>query len=341
MTLARIPLRSGLMTFRVGIALSSGGAAGVAHIGVIEELLRAGIQVQCVAGTSAGAMVGGAFAAGRLDELRERVLLSTRRRRTALFDPVWPRNGLLGGRRAMALLGSCGEENIEDLPVSFAALATDLDSGRRVAVRNGSLRDAVRASIAIPGVFSPVCHRGRLLVDGALTDPVPVGPTRELGATFVIASSVIGSAETALTTRCFAERTPSTVRRLVARALGSVGVGTRAVCTKPLEALLADADGTAAVRTDGLSDILFKASAVVQTTIAAVRLRDEPPDFLIAPAAYDIGLFELHRAAEAIEAGRAAVREALPELLEVLAEARARSQPFRWWPASARPAVAA
>lgn len=241
----------------------------------------------------------------------------------------------------MALLGSCGEENIEDLPVSFAALATDLDSGRRVAVRNGSLRDAVRASIAIPGVFSPVCHRGRLLVDGALTDPVPVGPTRELGATFVIASSVIGSAETALTTRCFAERTPSTVRRLVARALGSVGVGTRAVCTKPLEALLADADGTAAVRTDGLSDILFKASAVVQTTIAAVRLRDEPPDFLIAPAAYDIGLFELHRAAEAIEAGRAAVREALPELLEVLAEARARSQPFRWWPASARPAVAA
>src|SRR5262249_14800749 len=105
------------MALRVGIALSSGGAAGIAHIGVIEELTRAGIEVECVAGTSAGAMVGGAFAAGQLDELRERVVQSGRGRRMALFDPIWPRNGLLGGRRAMTLLGQCGSQTIESLPL--------------------------------------------------------------------------------------------------------------------------------------------------------------------------------------------------------------------------------
>jgi NTE family protein len=327
------------MALRVGIALSSGGAAGIAHIGVIEELTKAGISIDCVAGTSAGAMVGGAFAAGQLDEFRRRVLSSSRRRRTAWFDPVWPRCALLGGRHAMALLGPCAAQNIEDMPLRFAAVATDLDSAERIALGAGPLRDAVRASIAIPGIFAPLCRRGRLLVDGALTDPVPVGPARDLGATFVIASSVIGSAETALTTRCFAPRRQSAVRRFVERALGPFNPRPAAV-TGPLGALV-DPDSGTAMRTDGLADILCKASAVVQTTIAAVRLRDEPPDFLIAPAAYEIGVFELQRAEEAIELGRAAARAALPDLLAALEAAQGYGQSFRWWPTATRPAVAA
>jgi NTE family protein len=327
------------MAVRVGIALSSGGAAGVAHIGVIEELIRAGISIECVAGTSAGAMVGAAFAAGQLADFRERVLRSSRQRRLALFDPVWPRSALLGGRRAMALLTACAAQSIEDLPLRFAAVATDLDSGQRVSVGTGLLGDAVRASIAIPGVFAPLCRRGRLLVDGALTDPVPVGPTRELGATFIIASSVIGSAKTALTTRRFVHRRQSAVRRFVDRALGPLASSPQLTGPDTVQELVDPETG--GMRTDGLADILFKASAVVQTTIAAVRLRDEPPDFLIAPRAYDIGLFELHRAEEAIELGREAARAALPELRAALEAAETQSQLFRWWPTPARPAVAA
>ena len=314
------------MALRIGVALSSGGAAGLAHVGVLEELVGAGIDIQCVAGSSAGAMVGAAFAAGRLDEFRERVLARAGRRRLALFDPIWPRNGLLGGRRAVALLGACATASIEDLPLRYAAIATDLDSGRRIAQCSGAVGDAIRASIAIPGVFAPVCCSGRLLVDGALSDPVPVGPTRELGATFVIASSVIGSAETALTTRCFAAP-PAPLHRRIARFLG-YGEPTCVVTGEPGAA---SEESSIAERSDGLAMILCKASNVVQTTIAAARLRDEPPDFLLAPPVFDIGVFEIVRAADAIEAGRVAARAALPELLDAIERARARSRPALHW----------
>ena len=325
------------MDVKVGVALSSGGAAGLAHIGVLEALREAGIEVECVAGTSAGAMVGAAFAADCLADFRQRVATWSRRHRMRLFDPIWPRSGLLGGRRALDLLGACAAQRIEALPRRFAAVATDLDSGRRAVLRNGVIGDAVRASIAIPGVFSPLCHRGRLLVDGALVDPIPIGPTRDLGATFVIASSVIGSAETALTTRCYAARSNRSLRGLFAGLFGAASIPSLDLD----EGLGEGADREAAVRSDGLTMILYKASAVVQTTIAAARLREEPPDFLIAPAAHDIGLFELQRGAEAIEAGRAAVRAALPELQAAIADVRRGRAPMRWWTARESESAAA
>jgi len=320
------------MTFRVGIALSSGGAAGLAHIGVIEELLRAGIEISCVAGTSAGAMVGGVFAAGGLDDFRDHMLGWARRRRLTLFDPIWPRIGLLGGRRTMQMLGSCASQRIEEMARRFTAVATDLDSGQRVTLSSGELGAAIRASISIPGVLAPVCRDGRLLVDGALVDPVPVGPARELGATFVIASSVIGSAGTALRTRCFAKPLASLPSRVLARVRNSAGLLSFARSDAVPAALAVAAAASTAEPTDGLSAVLYKASAVVQTTIAGARLRDEPPDFLIAPAAYEIGLFDVHRAAHAIEIGRAATRAALPDLLAALDDAQANARASsKWW----------
>lgn len=324
------------MDVKVGVALSSGGAAGLAHIGVLEALGEAGIEVECVSGTSAGAMVGAAFAADCLDEFQDRVASWSRRYRMRLFDPIWPRSGLLGGRRALDLLGGCAARDIETLPRRFAAVATDLDSGRRAVLRSGPIGDAVRASIAIPGVFSPLCRGGRLLVDGALVDPIPVGPTRELGASFVIASSVIGSAETALTTRCYAAPARRSLRAMLSGLFASAGTPTAAID----EQLRASVDAADAARSDGLTAILYKASAVVQTTIAAARLREEPPDFLIAPVAHEIGLFELQRGAEAIEAGRAAVRAALPELQEALAAVRRGRASTRWWTREAEAAAA-
>src|SRR5215470_421299 len=160
------------MSVRIGVALSSGGAAGLAHIGVLEELVAAGVEIECVAGTSAGAMVGAAFASGQLSEFRDRMMAWSRKRRVQWFDPIWPRNGLLGGRRAMEMVGPCAVGAIEDLPLRYAAVATDLDAGRSVVLRRGDIGEAIRASIAIPGVFTPQLRHGRRLVDGALLDPI-------------------------------------------------------------------------------------------------------------------------------------------------------------------------
>src|SRR5262245_38914629 len=248
-------------TVRIGVALSSGGAAGLAHIGVLEELVQAGIEIECVAGTSAGAMVGAAFASGHLEEFRDRVMSWSRRRRVSLFDPIWPRNGLLGGRRAMELLGSCATGAIEDLPLRYAAVATDLDSGQLVVLRSGDVCQAIRASIAVPGVFTPQLWHGRRLVDGALLDPVPVGPANELGATFVIAVSVIGTAETLVMRRD--DPQPARFRRLLARVWRSASPALGTVTAVPYSAMI-DAEPVEE-HSDGLATILCKASMVVQT----------------------------------------------------------------------------
>jgi NTE family protein len=220
----------------------------------------------------------------------------------------------------MDLLGQCAGGPIEELPMPYAAVATDLDSGRLVVLRSGDVCDAIRASIAIPGVFSPQLWNGRRLVDGALRDPVPVGPARELGATFVIAVSVLGN-EDDLVPRCAAPP-PDRLQRLLARVWG----GARSPTESPVPGI---DEEPAVEHTDGLASILCKASIVVQTTIAAARLRESPPDFLIAPAASDIGAFEVQRAAEAIEVGRAAARAALPALVAAIEAQRAELR--RWW----------
>ena len=313
------------MNVRIGVALSSGGAAGLAHIGVLEELVAAGVEIQCVAGTSAGAMVGAAFASGRLEEFRDRMMTWSRKRRVSLFDPIWPRNGLLGGRRAMEMLGPCAGGMIEDLPLRYAAVATDLDSGRLVVLRSGDVREAIRASIAIPGVFAPQLWNGRRLVDGALLDPIPVAPTRALGATFIIAVSVIGDGST-LAIRRVDDPSPARLRNFLARVWRSGRGPERAGAAADSGG---DDNGAAVEHSDGLAAILCKASLVVQATIAASRLRESPPDCLIAPAAHDIGAFEVHRASEAIEAGRAAAREALPGLLGAIEAAR--NEARSWW----------
>ncbi len=176
----------------VGVALSGGGAAGLAHAGVLAELTAAGIPIHCVAGTSAGAMVGAAYAANHLAEFRKTMCGLTRRRVLLLFDPTWPHSGLLGGRRALELIRPYVGERIEDLAHPYAAVATDLQSGAEVVLRHGNVVEAIRASIAIPGLFTPQRWQGRLLVDGGLVNPLPVDVARQLGAQFVIAVSVLG-----------------------------------------------------------------------------------------------------------------------------------------------------
>lgn len=305
---------------RIGVALSGGGAAAMAHIGVLEEFAAAAIPIDCVSGTSAGAMVGAAFAARQLDAFRDTLCSLTRGRVLRLFDPTWPHTGLLEGRRALELVRPYLGERIERLPVSYAAVAADLQSGEEVILDEGDVVEAVRASIAIPGLFTPLRRRGRLLADGGLVNPVPVDVARQLGADFVVAVSVLNLPVDVLPNGNARRRlTQQWLERLFARentkrALDSI-VETR---QKPDAEL-------------GLIDVLSRASTVVQARIAAARLREQPPGYLITVPVPTMGLFDFHRTAEAVAAGRSAARQALPELLAAVAAAAPWSRRVSRW----------
>ncbi len=292
----------------IGLALGGGGAAALSSIGVIQELAAAGIPIHCVAGTSAGAIVGAAFASGRLDDLSDAMSSLTRSRFYTLFDPTWKRGGLMDGRRGMDLVAPFFGETIEALPMRFAAVATDLDTGEEVVLDNGPTADAVRASIAIPGVFCPQTTHGRVLVDGGLVNPIPVSVARAMGADYVIAASIL--------------RVGSFVEEFTNELLDAgtdVAEAADAVCAAPTDS------ANPSVQL-GVLDVLSKGSAVVQSHIAEAKLRVDPPEAFIAPRSEHIGVFELLRGAEAIECGREAARRAVPAILESIEAARQRHE---------------
>ncbi|HYB99891.1 MAG TPA: patatin-like phospholipase family protein [Candidatus Limnocylindrales bacterium] len=297
----------GKADLKIGVALGGGGAAGIACVGVLEELLAAGIRFHCVAGTSAGAVVGAALAAGRIDEFARIMTSLTRGRVMSLFDAVWPRSGLLAGRRGIELIQPVIGRRIEYLPMKFAAVATDLDTGDEVILEAGPVDEAIRASVAIPGIFRPHIIEGRVLVDGGLSNPVPVSVARRLGADFVIAISMLR---------------PSGVVEITATTSDA------ATPLDPHEPLAEDEDTQALHRLGeehlGIVQILTKGSVIVQSHIAAARFRDDPPDVFISPRATHIGIFELMRSGEAVEAGREMGKRALPAVLQAIEKERAR-----------------
>ncbi len=302
---------------KIGVALGGGGAAGLAYAGVVKELVAAGIHFDCIAGTSAGSAVGAALAAGRLDEFIEIMTTMSRSRVFRLIDPLWRREGLLGGRRAIEYIQSAvggSDRLIQDLAVPFAAVATDLQTGEEVILDRGPVTDAIRASIAIPGIFRPHLLDGRVLVDGGLSNPIPVSVARRLGADFVIGVSILRV-------------------RGVLRGSAPLAVLAGSVRHSPAdEVSRADADGHRLEDEAqmGILDVIAKSSAVVQAAIAGARLREDPADFFVCPRAENIGVFEMMRMAEAVECGRAAARRALPDLREALEQARRRhANPLR------------
>lgn len=162
----------------VSLVLGSGGARGLAHIGVIQALVNNGLDIRSIAGTSIGALVGGIYAAGRLDVYTRWVTALERGDVIRLLDFAFDRKGLFKGEKIINLLRDLiGDRNIEDLPVSFTAVATDLRTHKEVWLRRGPLFDAVRASMSIPTIFTPFDYQDMQLVDGGLVDPIPIAPT--------------------------------------------------------------------------------------------------------------------------------------------------------------------
>ena len=300
---------SGGLPLRVGVALGAGSAPALAEIGALEVLTEAGIPIHCVAGTSAGAIVGAAFAGGRLAELRECLAGLSRGRVMRLFDPTWPREGLLHGRRALEFIRPQLGETIEGLRLPYAAIATDLRSGDEVMLSHGPVFDAVRASIAIPGIFTPWRVGGRLLVDGGLVNPVPVSAARALGAEFVIAMNVLPLRDPKQPARFLHEHL---------KLVRSAGAAPRS--SEALEEKL------------GLVEIVWQASRILESQIASSRLEQDRPAGLLQIDVPELGMFDVHRTAELVEIGRRSAERALPELHRALARAvplRRRLQDWR------------
>jgi NTE family protein len=297
---------------KIGLALGSGSARGWSHIGVIRALEKQGIKPDIIAGCSIGALVGAAYAGGHLDTLEEWVNKLRFIDVVRLLD-VRMNGGLLEGDSLMASFrDKIVQLDIEKLPRPFAAVATDLNTGREVWLQKGSLPVAVRASIALPGLFSPVTLDDRWLVDGGLTNPVPVSLCRAMGADIIIAvnlnSDIVGKH---LNKQKRAESAEP--RDLFAQLLAKVNDSLK---DTRLSQWLARVESSHQI--PGMFEVMASAINIMQDRITKSRMAGDPPDILISPRLGSMGLLEFDRATEAIAEGHDSVKRALPAIQHVL-----------------------
>jgi NTE family protein len=304
----RRDLRPNAMAKRrtLGLALGSGSARGWAHVGVLQALAEENIVPDLVAGCSMGAMIGASFAAGRIEQLEIWALALKWKGVLGLLD-VGLRGGLIKGDRLLDFFhGQCAAGQFSELLLPFAAVATDLASGEEIWLRNGKVSDAVRASCTVPGLFRPVLHNGRYLVDGSIVNPVPVSLCRAMGADVVIAVDLGSDRE----------------RRFVTNRVAPINSGRSRLFSALLPWRGNGADTLthrAAMPSPSMADTLLGAIDIMQEAIAQRRLAIEPPDVLLSPRLGLIGPFEYHRAALAIAEGRNAVAQMLPAIRIALA----------------------
>ncbi|HKJ23607.1 MAG TPA: patatin-like phospholipase family protein [Myxococcota bacterium] len=290
---------------RIGIALGSGGARGFAHVGVLRELVAAGIVPDVVCGASVGAVVGAVYAAGHLDDFESWARRLDRRGVLALLDVSFS-GGALRGRRMMEQIATfLPDGDIDALPAPFAAVATDLESGREVWLQRGPLVPALHASSAIPGVVSPVRIDGRWLIDGGIVNPVPIALCRALGAETVIAVDLNAS----LLARRFRGEPDAPPAPADDRSPGALGG-----LWSELRQRFVGPETPSGPHSPGLYDVLNNALEIMQVRITRSRMAGDPPDLLVTPRLPDFALFDLHRAADAIEEGRRATAQALVTL---------------------------
>jgi len=313
----------GLGTIRrpvIGLALGGGAARGFAHIGVLRTLLAHGIVPNIVVGTSIGAVVGGAYAAGHLDTLEEWARSLQVRNILGYLDIRLNGSGLIGGEKLAAKLeASIGQTRIEDLPVRFASVGTEVRTGHEIWLTHGKLVEAMRASYALPGIFAPVLIGDRWLVDGALVNPVPVSAARALGAEIVIAANLSSDIFTHSTT-IYSHGTPVEVpETVVAPDSPKESLREKRRFSKffsPERTVKREFFGSAS--RPGISSVMVDAFNIMQDRITRARLAGDPPDLLITPRVGQIGWFDFHRAADLIEFGARAAERALDSIQEAI-----------------------
>jgi NTE family protein len=303
----------------IGLALGGGAARGFAHIGVIRTLIAHGIVPDVIVGTSIGAVTGGCYAAGQLDLLETWARGLTVRSVLSHLDLNLSGSGLIhGGNLAKKLEAGLGDGRIDDLPLRFAAIATEFNSGHEIWLTRGRLSDALRASYALPGIFPPVLIGGRWLVDGALVNPVPVSAARALGARMVIAvnlNSDLFGRGTIIASHGSDEEDDAAA--IAPKTNGLLGMFSR---ERQLRRQFIGRRGRPSIPT-----VMVEAFNVMQDRITRARLAGDPPDVLISPRLGQVGWFDFHRGKDAIKIGTEAAEKAIDAVTEAVA---ALSQPY-------------
>lgn len=318
----------------MALALGSGGARGYAHIGVIEALRARGFEIVGITGSSMGAMVGGLQAAGRLDEFADWAKSLTQRTILRLLDPSITAAGVMRAEKILeAVRDILGEVTIEELPIPYTAVATDLLAGKSVWFQHGPLDEAIRASIAIPGVIAPHEVAGRLLADGGILDPLPMAPLAAVNADLTIAVGVSGSEVIGKR-----EPEPGATADLLNRMVRSTSAlldtsAVRSLLDRPtaravLSRFGADtwSDEEVAARHDdavgealevpklGSFEVVYRAFDIAQSALTRHTLSAYPPDLLIEVPRSTCRSLDFHRAAEVIDIGRVLADRALATL---------------------------
>jgi len=301
----------------IGLALGGGVARGWAHIGALKALTEAGIKPDIIAGTSIGAVVGGAYLAGKLDVLENWALSLNRRRMMSYMDLRWGGSGLMRGERLARVLNHyLGDINIEDLDRKYAAVTCDLRTGYEVWLQHGPLVPAVRASYALPGAFEPVKVDGRFMIDGALVNPVPVSTCRALGAHIVIAVSLNGDAFGPIGSSHEMQLDDDDPDLLDPFALATHSLNK----LRPDRLLLKSMMGPATDKNGmpKMGAVMMGTLNIVMDRISRSRLAGDPPDVFIAPRIGHIGMMEFTKAAELIERGYRAMQHEIPLIQSVI-----------------------
>lgn len=299
---------------KIGLALGSGSARGLAHLGVIRAIADAGIKVDFIAGSSMGALIGAIYAAGKLDELEASFRNFDWKKTASFFDVVLPKSGLLDGAKVSELVRDhIHADSIEMLPKPFAALATDIVSGEEVVIRSGDVIEAVRASISVPGIFTPVRSNGRILVDGGLTNPVPVSAVRAMGADIVIAvdlnHEIIGgkNLKPLLPAAKAGSGEDNDTPGMLSRWVGDYRRSMQDIKQK---LLAVDTPASAQFRKwvsaeplPSIFEVLLASINIMETRLTQTRLSLDPPDVIIQPPLGHIRFMEFDRAEEIIAIG--------------------------------------
>ncbi|PIE55449.1 MAG: patatin [Dethiosulfovibrio peptidovorans] len=287
----------------IGLALGGGAARGCAHIGILRAFQEKNIPVAAIAGTSIGAIVGAVHASGGLDHLETLLLELDPFNLLSYFDVVFPYSGLVDGQKVTKLLRDIlGDRSFQDLPLPFAVVATDLRDGSEVILAEGVVIDAVRASIAVPGVFTPLMMGEAPLVDGGLVNPVPVNVARGLGSDFVVGVDlnhyVVESKQEGRRggkRPAIAGKDPSSLgSRILEEIRGLVGE-----------------KGNGAPKPPNIVDVIVTSVNIMESSITESRLKTDVPDLLITPRLGHVRFMEFFRAEEAIEEGYQAARSFL------------------------------
>lgn len=297
----------------IGLALGGGAARGFAHIGVMRALKAHGIMPDVIVGTSIGAVVGGCYAAGKLDDLETWARGLKLRSIFSYLDISLSGSGLIGGSHLSEQLDrALGDSRFEDLPLRFAAIATEFNTGHEIWLTRGRLADAMRASYALPGILPPVRIGGRWLVDGALVNPVPVSAARALGARLVIAVNLNADlfGRGTIISDHGSDDEDDNVAAEMAKPHGLRGMfnGEHSLRRKFF--------GTRG--RPGIPTVMVEAFNVMQDRITRARLAGDPPDVLISPRLGKVGWFDFHRGKDAISLGADAVEKSIEGITEAI-----------------------